>query len=205
MKELLFSAALCAFAAPAYAGPLITVTGYSTPDGQGFNDVTTTAMGAADTPYSYYTGPVVFTLSDNTNLTVYCVDLNHFLQSSGTYMLTPLMFNGEGQSISEFDSNRIGHIAAIGAAAWAAGGTDNLDMAAAAQAAIWDISYKTDSPISSSLATSVSCWAKRSPTSVTPRRFSPLGRTGLRTPARARRWSLASHQACPNPRPGRWA
>jgi hypothetical protein len=148
MKELLFSAALCAFAAPAYAGPLITVTGYSTPDGQGFNDVTTTAMGAADTPYSYYTGPVVFTLSDNTNLTVYCVDLNHFLQSSGTYMLTPLMFNGEGQSISEFDSNRIGHIAAIGAAAWAAGGTDNLDMAAAAQAAIWDISYKTDSPIS---------------------------------------------------------
>jgi hypothetical protein len=90
----------------------------------------------------------VLTLSDNSNLTVYCVDLNHFLQSSGTYMLTPLMFNGEGQSISEFDSNRIGHIAAIGSAALAAGGTDNLDLAAAAQAAIWNISYVVDSPTS---------------------------------------------------------
>ena len=148
MKKLLFSAALCALAAPAYAGPQITVTDYSTPDGQGSNDVTTTAIGAADTPYSYYTGPVVFTLSDNSNLTVYCVDLNHVLQSSGTYMLTSLMFNGEGQSISEFDFNRIGHIAAIGSAALAAGGIDNLDLAAAAQAAIWDISYDMDSPTS---------------------------------------------------------
>src|SRR5580704_10899657 len=113
-KLLITTATLIALTAPAYAGPLITVTGTGTPDGQAFNDVTTTATGAADTPYSYYTGPVTFTLSSGGPLTVYCVDLNHFLQSSGTYMLTPLTLNGEGQTISEFDSNRIGHIAEIG-------------------------------------------------------------------------------------------
>lgn len=145
MKKFLLTTALTlGLAALAHAGN-ITVTNYTTPDGQGSGDITTTAVGAPDTPYSYYTGPVVFTLSDNSNLTVYCVDLNHFLETSATYMLTPLTTNGEGQSISEFNSNRIGHIAAIGAAALKAGGINNLDLAAAAQAAIWDISYQSDS------------------------------------------------------------
>jgi PEP-CTERM motif len=57
----------------------------------------------------------------------------------------PLTENGEGQAISEADSNRIGWIAGIGARALAAGGTANLDLAAAAQAAIWDIAYAGDS------------------------------------------------------------
>ena len=53
--------------------------------------------------------------------------------------------NGEGQSITEFDSNRIGHIALRwGRCSMAAGGTANLDIAAAAQAAIWDIAYNVD-------------------------------------------------------------
>jgi hypothetical protein len=151
MKKLLITAALIAFAAPAYAGPLITVTGYGTPDSDAFNDVTTTATGAPDTPYSYYTGPITFTLTVGGPITVYCVDLNHWLQT-GVYQYTDLKLNGEGQTISEFDSNRIGHIALLGAAALAAGEaslipavqTADLDLAAAAQAAIWDISYKVD-------------------------------------------------------------
>ena len=144
MKKLLIGTAFAlGLASPAFAGN-ITVTGYNTPDGQGFNDITTTATGAPDTPYSYYTGPITFTLSDNSQMTVYCVDLDHWLQT-GVYQLTQLNTNGEGQAISEFDSNRIGHIASIGAAALAAGGTANLDLAAAAQAAIWDIGYDMDS------------------------------------------------------------
>ena len=144
IKKLSFAAALCALATPALATNL-TVLSYSTPDGLAFNDVTTTATGAPDTPYSYYTGPIVFGLSDGSSVTVYCVDLNHFLASSGTYALVPLTENGEGQAISEADSNRIGWIAGIGARALAAGGTANLDLAAAAQAAIWDIAYAGDS------------------------------------------------------------
>jgi hypothetical protein len=56
-----------------------------------------------------------------------------------------LKMNGEGQAISEFDSSRIGQIAAIGIKAL---GDGNGDLAAAAQAAIWDISYSSDHPTS---------------------------------------------------------
>lgn len=144
-KLLLITAALCAFAAPAFAGN-VSYDSYSTPDTQAFNDVTTTADGASDTPYSYYTGPVVFALSGGGSITAYCVDLNHYLQNSGLFTTGILDHNGEGQLISKFNSNRIGNIALLGAAALAAGGTANLDKAAAAQEAIWDIAYGSDHP-----------------------------------------------------------
>jgi PEP-CTERM motif len=159
MKLLATTALALVLASPAWAGPSLgevtIVYGYDTPDGQSFNSVTTTATGAPDTLYSYYTGPVVFH-SSWPDITVYCVDLNHFLQTPSLYLFTKLTTNGEGQPISEFDSNRIGHIALIGAAALAAGGTANLDLAAAAQAAIWDISYDTDSPLSTSADPTIS-------------------------------------------------
>jgi PEP-CTERM motif len=143
MKRLLLSTAMAlGMASAAYAGP-VNYTGYSTPDNAGFNSVTTTANGASDTPYSYYTGPVVFTVSTG-NITAYCVDLNHYLQGSGLYNTGILDHNGEGQVISEFDSNRIGHIAAIGAAALQFGDLGHQLIAAAAQAAIWDIAYSSD-------------------------------------------------------------
>jgi hypothetical protein len=105
--------------------------------------VTTTATGASDTPYSFYTGPIVLNLTGGGTLTVYCADLNHFLEQPGSYTTGILNKNGEGQTISEFDSNRIWHIAALGNAA----GT-NSDEAVAAQAAIWDIAYDMDSATS---------------------------------------------------------
>ena len=154
MKHLLATTALAiVLATPALAGPLslgqiVNITGYSTPDGAGFNSITTTALGAPDTPYSYYTGPIVFSVQGGPNLTVYCVDLNHWLQT-GVYQVVNLDQNGEGQSISEFDSNRIGHLAELGAAALGTGNTGDK-LAAAAQAAIWDIGYSADSPTSTS-------------------------------------------------------
>jgi PEP-CTERM motif len=129
-----------------YAEANINYDSYSTPDNAGFNIATTTADGATDTPYSYYTGPVVSSLDGGGSLTVYCVDLNHFLAGSGMYTTGILDHNGEGQTITEFDSNRIGHIAAIGAAALGINDTAHQDLAAAAQAAIWDIAYDMDNP-----------------------------------------------------------
>jgi PEP-CTERM motif len=150
MKKYLLAGALAgAFALPAYAGN-INYDSYSTPDNAAFNIATTTADGATDTPYSYYTGPVVFSLQGGGSLTVYCVDLNHFLAGSGMYTTGILNKNGEGQTITEFDSNRIGHIAAIGAAAFGINDTAHQDLAAAAQAAIWDIAYDGDQPATTS-------------------------------------------------------
>src|SRR5271165_1196924 len=107
MKKLLLSAALgLIVAAPAYAGN-IDVTAVSLPDGNAFNDVTTNG-------YGYYTGPITFTLSGGGSLTVYCADLNHVLQSTGTYAYVPLTINGLGNPISEATSNEIGQIAKLG-------------------------------------------------------------------------------------------
>ena len=145
MKKYLLAAALAgASCLPAYAGN-INYDSYSTPDSVGFNIATTTAIGATDTPYSYYTGPVVFALSGGGSITAYCVDLNHFLAGSGMYTTGIFDHNGEGQLISEFDSNRIGHIALLGAAALGLGTSAGNYLAAAAQAAIWDIAYGADS------------------------------------------------------------
>ena len=147
MKKVLLAGAMFAsLSVPALAGNVV-ITGYSTPDNDAFNVATTTAAGASDTPYSYYTGPVVFSVQGGPDVTVYCVDLNHYL-SSGTYKTGALDHNGEGQTISEFDSNRIGWIAGIGAEALTHADTSHQLLAAAAQAAIWDIAYDTDSPTS---------------------------------------------------------
>ena len=111
MKKYLLAGALAgAFALPAYAGN-INYDSYSTPDNDAFNLATTAADGATDTPYSYYTGPVVFALSGGGSITAYCVDLNHFLASSGMYTTGRFDHNGEGQVVSELDSWRIGNIA----------------------------------------------------------------------------------------------
>lgn len=144
MKRYLLAAALAgAFSTTALAGN-VSYDSYSTPDSVGFNIATTTAAGATDTPYSYYTGPVVFALSGGGSLTAYCVDLNHFLAGSGLYTTGIFDHNGEGQVISEFDSNRIGHIAQIGAAAEGFSDLAHQLIASAAQAAIWDIAYAVD-------------------------------------------------------------
>ena len=148
MKRLLLATTLLAALGSSHANAgNVVVTGYSTPDNDAFNVATTTAAGASDTPYSYYTGPVVFSVQGGPDITVYCVDLNHYL-SSGVYKTGILDHNGEGQTISEFDSNRIGWIATIGAAALWINDTSHQLIAAAAQAAIWDIAYDADSPTS---------------------------------------------------------
>ena len=146
MRNLLLAtvAALALSAGSAHALNIV-VNGTSTPVNDGFGTVVTNALGA-DTPYSYYTGPIGFSVQNSNPITVYCVDLNHTLHN-GTYTFGILNTNGEGQTISEFDSNRIGHIAAIGFAAMNSG---HSFLAVAAQAAIWDISYDGDGSSSSS-------------------------------------------------------
>jgi hypothetical protein len=144
MKRFLLSTVAALGLASAAHATNISYDSYSTPDSVAFNLATTTATGATDTPYSYYTGPVVFSLTGGGSLTAYCVDLNHFLASSGMYTTGLFDHNGEGQAISEFDSNRIGHIALLGAAALGLGTNAGNLIAAAAQAAIWDIAYAVD-------------------------------------------------------------
>lgn len=148
MKKLLFATALAmvACAAPAYAD--IVVTGVSTPDGDGSGSVTTNG-------YSNYTGPIEFTIQGGGTITVYCADLNHVLSTPTTYAFVPLTQNGLGQTITEQVSNEIGQIAAIGLAAFKAGGTLGLDEAAAAQAAIWDLEYSTTSAATGQIATDI--------------------------------------------------
>lgn len=146
LKKYLLAAALAGAACTPAAASNITYDSYSTPDGASFNSVTTTANGASDTPYSYYTGPITFQLHGGGTLTVYCSDLNHILAGSGTYSMGILDHNGEGQTITEFDSNRIGHIAALGEADLTFGDPIHLDDAAAAQEAIWQIAYGSDNP-----------------------------------------------------------
>jgi len=164
MKKLLLSTALAlGLASPGYAGN-INVTSYGLPDGDAYNIVTTTATGVPDTPYSYYTGPISFTLSTGQTITVYCADLDHYLQSNGTYAMVPLTINGEGDAISETDSDRIGWIATIGSkelkASQAVGlpavqKVLDLDWSTAAQAAIWDIAYSKEHATSTSGDTTI--------------------------------------------------
>ena len=152
MKKLLVSTAIAlAMSASGAHALTYTVTGYGLPDGGAYNDVTTTAPGAHDSPYSYYTGPVTLYVNGTpSSLTVYCMDLDHFLHSTGIYEVVDLTKNALGDTISLFDSNRIGHIAQIGANALAHG---NDDLATAAQAAIWDITYGAENAHSTSTGT----------------------------------------------------
>lgn len=148
MKRLLATTALAlGLASPALAGgftigQIVNITGYSTPDPQGFNTITTTASGAPETPYSYYTGPIVFNVEGGPDVTVYCVDLNHWLQT-GTYKVVALDTNGEGQSLTESESSLIGSLAEFGANI-GLGNIADQDYAALAQARIWDVAYGQD-------------------------------------------------------------
>jgi PEP-CTERM motif len=110
----------------------ITVVGYTTPDDpNAFYSVTTAG-------YSYYTGPVGLNLSNGSTIFVYCVDLNHELHA-GDYSPGPLALNGLGVGIDQALSNTLGQIADIGINALLV--THDLNMATAAQAAIWDLEY----------------------------------------------------------------
>ena len=148
MKRLLATTALAlGLASPALAGgftigQIVNITGYSTPDAQGFNTITTTASGAPDTPYSYYTGPIVFNVEGGPDVTVYCVDLNHWLQT-GIYKVVALDTNGEGQALTEEASSLIGSLAEFGAGV-GLGNIADQDYAALAQARIWDVAYSMD-------------------------------------------------------------
>lgn len=149
MKRLLITAAALAIAAPAYAGN-VTVTTYSLPDPDASNDVTTNG-------YSYYTGPILFSVLGGGTLEVYCADLEHdvYQNTTYTYAYTKLTENGAGQAISFANSFRIGKIAQLGFADETLGTTAGYDLAAAAQAAIWDIEYDTTSSATGQIATDI--------------------------------------------------
>ena len=134
MKKLLLATALCALAAPAYAGP-VTLLSVGLPDPQAFDAGT-------ELGYSYYDGPVELTTQDGTTLSkflAYCVDLNHVLHSD-LYTYGDLTENGAGVSLTQAQSNRIGQIAIAGFAAEGLPTPDGT-FAAAAQLAIWDVAY----------------------------------------------------------------
>ena len=134
MKKLLISTAVALGLVPATLASRahaadITVTGYSLPDGAAYS------AGTVD-GYNYYDGPVTLQTTAG-DINVYCADLNHWLQSNVGYNYGFLTENGAGNSISEFTSNRIGHIAALGLA------SPDGDVEAAAQLAIWSVEYNT--------------------------------------------------------------
>jgi PEP-CTERM motif len=134
MKKLLMSTAVAlglvpaTLASEAHAAG-ITVTGYSLPDSAAYD------AGTVD-GYNYYDGPVTLQTTAG-DINVYCADLNHELQTGVVYNYGFLTENGAGSPISEFTSNRIGHIAALGLA------SSDGDMQAAAELAIWATEYNT--------------------------------------------------------------
>jgi hypothetical protein len=118
-------------AAPAVASDL-TITGYSLPDSSAFG------AGTID-GYNYYDGPVLLTTQGGQQFLVYCVDLNHVLQSNNVgYNYSTLTENGLGAAISPALSNQLGQIAEAGFTALSA---NDGQMAAAAQLAIWSLEY----------------------------------------------------------------
>ena len=137
MRRFLLGAALAlGLAAPASAGTVIDVTGYNLPDANAFGVLTTDG-------YSYYTGPIQLVTSVGL-LDVYCADLAHVLHT-GQYEFSVLTQDGKGNAISALASHRLGALAGFGLKALALGGVGNLNIATAAQAAIWDLEYSTTS------------------------------------------------------------
>jgi PEP-CTERM motif len=130
MRVLLLATALATLAPIAAHAGSITVTGYDLPDGDAYGD-------GLINGYSYYDGPIVLHVQGGSDITVYCADLNHELQSGAGYSYGLLTQNGQGDPISQPLSNRIGHIAQLGFAALGADGF----MASAAQLAIWSLEY----------------------------------------------------------------
>jgi hypothetical protein len=91
--------------------------------------------------YNYYAGPILLDIANTANdILAYCADLNHFLQGGTKYNYGTLTENGLGVAITLQTSNIIGQIAQIG---FNALGSNDLNMASAAQLAIWALEYNT--------------------------------------------------------------
>jgi hypothetical protein len=106
----------------------IMVTGYDLSDGDAYGT-------GQINGYSYYDGPITLHVQNAPDITVYCADLSHELQSWVGYSYGVLDHDGFGNLISQELSNRIGHIAELG---FAAAPTNGL-LASAAQLAIWSL------------------------------------------------------------------
>jgi hypothetical protein len=131
MRILLLATALATLAPITAHASDITITGYDLPDGD--------AYGAGlINGYSYYDGPVTLHVQGGPDITAYCADLNHELQSWVGYSYGLLTQSGQGDPISQALSNRIGHIAQLG---FAALGANDGSLASAAQLAIWSLEY----------------------------------------------------------------
>ena len=158
MRVLLLATALAGLVPIAAHAGEITVTGYDQPDGNAYGT-------GLINGYSYYDGPVTLHVQGGPDITAYCADLSHELQSWVGYSYGLLTRNGQGDTISQALSNRIGHIAQLGFAALAA--NDGF-LASAAQLAIWSLEYDTTATnFYNSVQwppTSGRCWAIRSST-----------------------------------------
>ena len=131
MRVLLLATALAGLAPIAANAGEIIVTGYDLPDGEAYGT-------GLINGYSYYDGPVTLHVQGGPDITAYCADLNHELQSGAGYSYGLLTQNGQGDPISQALSNRIGHIAQLG---FAALGANDGFLASAAQLAIWSLEY----------------------------------------------------------------
>jgi PEP-CTERM motif len=138
VKAAILISALLASTIAAQATSLVTVTNYNLNDPDAFFSATTEG-------YNYYTGPIQLVTTDG-QINVYCADLEHTIYpgTTYTYAYQPLIENGLGQALGETLSNKIGQIANIGLTAYANG---DVDMGAAAEAAIWSLEYNTTSTI----------------------------------------------------------
>ena len=131
MRVLLLATALASLSPIAAYAANVTVTGYDTPDPDGFNAGTVNG-------YSYYDGPVILHTSQG-DIIAYCADLQHELHAQD-YTFGLLTTRGDGTPISAALSSRLGHLASAGFAAFQ---TNNDDLAAAVQLAIWSLEYNT--------------------------------------------------------------
>ncbi len=135
MKKLLLTSALAlGLAAPAYAGD-ITITGINLNDPQAFGAGTVNG-------YSYYDGPIDLSVQGQSDIEVYCADLNHELHDA-VYHYGLLKENGLGVALTIQQSDIIGKIAEAGFADLLASTFLGNEAAAAAQLAIWSIEYNT--------------------------------------------------------------
>jgi len=142
MRKLLLSTtlAVAAFAGPALASPVLTVTGVSV---QG--DIVTIA--GPTSPETVYAGPLTLTTSMG-SIVAWCVDLFHLVQTGGGQNLHYALgtFTTDNApaptALSAAQQAGIANLASYGQSliGTAQGTTDNL---AAVQLAIWSVEYPT--------------------------------------------------------------
>jgi hypothetical protein len=142
MRKLLLSTtlAVAAFAGPALASPVLTVTGVSV---QG--DIVTVA--GPTSPETVYAGPLTLTTSMG-SIVAWCVDLFHLVQTGGGQNLHYALgaFTTDNApaptALSAAQQAGIANLASYGQSliGTAQGTTDNL---AAVQLAIWSVEYPT--------------------------------------------------------------